>query len=107
MAREEEDGWRICNHPSSWVAGCQPRPETDQTLQRDASGRWTGGPDGSRWIRHVVIGAGPLGLAVAREIGRTGERVRLVTRTARGEAPSGLEVVAGGVSDPGQARRAL
>jgi hypothetical protein len=29
---------------------------------------------------HVVVGAGPLGLAVARELRRTGEAVRVVTR---------------------------
>jgi nucleoside-diphosphate-sugar epimerase len=57
--------------------------------------------------RHVVIGAGPLGLAVARELRRRGEPVRLVTRSGRAQAPSGAEVIAADVSDPAQAHRAF
>jgi len=57
--------------------------------------------------RHVVIGAGPLGLAVVRELRRSGEPVRLVSHSGRAEAPSGAEVVAADVSDPAQAHRAF
>jgi nucleoside-diphosphate-sugar epimerase len=60
-----------------------------------------------REARHVVIGAGPLGLAVVRELRRRGELVRLVSRSGRAEAPSGAEVIAADVSDPAQAHRAF
>ena len=56
---------------------------------------------------HVVIGAGPLGLAVVRELRRRGQPVRLVSRSGRAEAPSGAELIAADVSDPAQARRAF
>lgn len=36
---------------------------------------------------HVVVGAGPVGSAVARELLRRGERVRLVTRSGSGLTP--------------------
>lgn len=58
--------------------------------------------------RHVVVGAGPLGLAVATECLAAAEAVRIVTRsgTAAG-LPTGAESVAADVADPAQARRAL
>lgn len=56
---------------------------------------------------HVVVGAGPLGLAVARELRRTGEAVRVVTRGGSVGAPPGTEVVAADVSDPAEASRAF
>jgi nucleoside-diphosphate-sugar epimerase len=56
---------------------------------------------------HVVIGAGPLGLAVVRELRRRGQPVRLVSRSGRVEAPSGAELIAADVSDPAQAHRAF
>jgi nucleoside-diphosphate-sugar epimerase len=56
---------------------------------------------------HVVLGAGPLGLAVVRELQGKGETVRLVSRSGRAEAPSGVELIAADVSDPAQAHRAF
>jgi nucleoside-diphosphate-sugar epimerase len=56
---------------------------------------------------HVVVGAGPLGLAVARELRRREKASRIVTRGGRTDVPSETEVVSADVSDPGQARRAF
>ncbi len=46
---------------------------------------------------HVVVGAGPVGSAVARELLGQGESVRVVTRT--GSGPEGAECVAADASD--------
>lgn len=56
---------------------------------------------------HLVVGAGPLGLAVARELRRREEPSRIVTRGGRADAPADLQVVSADVSDPEQARRAF
>jgi nucleoside-diphosphate-sugar epimerase len=58
----------------------------------------------SEW--QVVVGAGPLGLAVTRALQRRGSRVRMVTRSGRSPAPEGVELVAADVADPDAARRA-
>ena len=54
---------------------------------------------------HVVVGAGPLGLAVTRVLQRRGTTVRVVTRSGRASAPEGVEVVAADVTDPAAAGR--
>jgi NAD(P)-dependent dehydrogenase (short-subunit alcohol dehydrogenase family) len=41
---------------------------------------------------HVVLGTGPLGLAVARHMAARGDRVRVVNRGGRGNLPEGVEV---------------
>lgn len=56
---------------------------------------------------HVVVGAGPLGLAVARELRRAGERVRIVSRGGRTDASAGIEIVEADVSQAADARRAF
>jgi nucleoside-diphosphate-sugar epimerase len=56
---------------------------------------------------HVVVGAGPLGLAVARELHRRQEPSRIVSRRSRADGLADAEVVAADVSDPDQARRAF
>jgi nucleoside-diphosphate-sugar epimerase len=56
---------------------------------------------------NVVIGAGPLGLAVARELRREGKLVRLVTRSGQAQAPPETEVLAADVADASEARRAF
>ena len=49
---------------------------------------------------HVVFGAGPLGRAVAEELGRQGKRVRVVNRSGKLHAsPSGVEVATGDAYD--------
>jgi len=53
----------------------------------------------------VVIGTGPLGLAVARQLMSSGRRVRLVNRSGKADAPEGVEVVAADLTDPAAARR--
>jgi len=52
----------------------------------------------------VIIGTGPLGLAVARQLMSSGRRVRLVNRSGKADAPPGVEVVAADVTDPAAAR---
>lgn len=57
--------------------------------------------------RHVIFGAGPLGLAVVRALREKGARVRVANRTGRAVVPDGVEVVAADVTgDPAAARRA-
>lgn len=53
----------------------------------------------------VVFGTGPLGLAVAGGLVPSGQRVRLVNRSGKADAPQGVEVVAADVTDPVAARR--
>lgn len=55
---------------------------------------------------HVVIGAGPTGRGVAERLRSDGRRVRVVTRSGRGDLPEGAERVAADVGDPEAARRA-
>ena len=54
---------------------------------------------------HVVFGAGPLGLAVARRLSSAGKTVRLVNRSGRADVPHGVQVAAADVTDPSSARR--
>jgi nucleoside-diphosphate-sugar epimerase len=56
---------------------------------------------------HVVVGAGPLGLAVARELRRRQKPARIVTRGGRADAPGDAVVISADVSDPDQARGAF
>ena len=59
---------------------------------------------------HAVVGTGPVGAAVARELRTHGARVRVVNRRGRSDGPAlpdGVEVVAADVADPDDARRAL
>jgi len=56
---------------------------------------------------HVVFGAGPLGLAVARALVERGKTTRLVCRSGRAAAPAGVEVVAADACQPEEARRAV
>ena len=55
---------------------------------------------------HVVFGTGPVGLAVADELLRRGERVRLVNRSGKAAAPEGVVVVGGDATDEIFAREA-
>jgi nucleoside-diphosphate-sugar epimerase len=55
---------------------------------------------------HVVLGTGPLGLAVARSLAAGGERVRAVSRSGRADLPGGVEVLPANVAEPDQARLA-
>ncbi len=54
---------------------------------------------------NVVFGTGPLGLAVAGRLTSSGQRVRLVNRSGKADAPQGVEVVAADVTDPVAARK--
>jgi nucleoside-diphosphate-sugar epimerase len=55
---------------------------------------------------HVVLGAGPLGLAVARHLAARGNRVRIANRGGRADLPDGVQAVAANVAEVGDARRA-
>jgi nucleoside-diphosphate-sugar epimerase len=56
-------------------------------------------------IENVIFGTGPLGLAVAARLVASGQRVRLVNRSGKADAPQGVEVVAADVTDPAAARK--
>lgn len=49
--------------------------------------------------RPVVLGTGPLGLAVARRLARDGRRVRALNRSGRAELPDTVEVMAADAAD--------
>lgn len=55
---------------------------------------------------HVVLGAGPLGLAVARHLAARGERVRVVSRSGRADLPEDVEVLAADVAEVVDVKRA-
>lgn len=56
-------------------------------------------------IKHVVLGTGPIGRAVAQELVKRGERVRMVSRSGKmDEVPAGVEVVACDLYDPERVR---
>jgi nucleoside-diphosphate-sugar epimerase len=55
---------------------------------------------------HVVLGTGPLGLAVARTLAAQGERVRAVSRSGLADLPEGVEVLRALVTEPDQAKLA-
>lgn len=44
---------------------------------------------------HVILGTGPLGKAVMRELVTRGKHVRMVNRSGKADGPAGVEVVAG------------
>lgn len=56
---------------------------------------------------HVVLGAGPAGTALARELAARGHRVRLVNRTGSGPAVEGVDRFAADVATAGGARDAV
>jgi nucleoside-diphosphate-sugar epimerase len=49
---------------------------------------------------HVVLGTGPVGMAVMNELVSRGTRVRMVNRSGRANVPEGVEVVGGDAADP-------
>ncbi|MEK6225848.1 MAG: NAD-dependent epimerase/dehydratase family protein [Chloroflexota bacterium] len=54
----------------------------------------------------VILGTGPLGLAIARQLSSRGRRFRVVSRTAVTSLPAGAEFLAANVADPAEARLA-
>ena len=59
---------------------------------------------------HVIFGAGPLGMAVMRELvargaSSNGTRIRMVNRSGKAGVPAGVEVLPGDASRPEDARR--
>ena len=55
---------------------------------------------------HVVLGTGPLGLAVASHLAARGDRVRAANRAGRADLPEGVEVVGADVAVAADAKRA-
>jgi nucleoside-diphosphate-sugar epimerase len=56
-------------------------------------------------INHVVLGTGAVGRAIAEELARRGESVRMVNRSGKmDEVPAGAEVVGSDLYDPAQVR---
>jgi nucleoside-diphosphate-sugar epimerase len=55
---------------------------------------------------HVVLGAGPLGLAVARHLASRGDRVRAAVRSERAHLPEGVEVIGADLAVEAEAKRA-
>src|ERR1051325_1923597 len=54
---------------------------------------------------HVILGIGAIGRAIAEELIRRGEYVRMVNRSGKmDEAPAGVEVVASDLYDQAQVR---
>ena len=52
-------------------------------------------------IKHVVLGTGAIGRAVAQELVKRGERVRMVNRSGKmDELPAGVDVLAADLYDP-------
>jgi nucleoside-diphosphate-sugar epimerase len=54
---------------------------------------------------HVVLGTGPLGLAVGRHLAKRGDRVRAVNRRGQADLPPEVEVVAGNVAEASEVSR--
>jgi len=44
---------------------------------------------------HVIFGTGPVGITLAEQLSVAGKQVRLVNRSGRGQAPAGVDLVAG------------
>jgi len=56
-------------------------------------------------INHVILGTGAIGRAIAEELVKRGERVRMVNRSRKmGEVPAGVEVVASDLYDQAKVR---
>lgn len=56
-------------------------------------------------VKHIVLGTGAIGRAVAEELVRRGESVRMVNRSGQmDEAPAEVEVVASDLYDPARVR---
>lgn len=56
-------------------------------------------------VHHVVLGTGAIGRAVAEELIRRGESVRMVNRSGKmDEVPAGVDVVASDLYDPAKVR---
>ena len=55
---------------------------------------------------HVVLGTGPLGLAVARHLTARGDPVRAANRGGRADLPDSVEVVGANVAEAADAKRA-
>src|ERR687897_3139322 len=54
---------------------------------------------------HVVLGTGPLGLAVARYLVTRGDRVRVVNRSGRADLPGSIDILAADVTEVAEAKR--
>jgi nucleoside-diphosphate-sugar epimerase len=54
---------------------------------------------------HVIVGAGPVGKGIARELAAKGRRVRIINRSGKAaDLPASVEIVAGDAYNPDSAR---
>jgi nucleoside-diphosphate-sugar epimerase len=56
---------------------------------------------------HVIFGTGPVGYSTMTELLRLGQRVRMVNRSGKLDAPAGVEVIAADAYDLSSARKAV
>jgi nucleoside-diphosphate-sugar epimerase len=56
--------------------------------------------------KHVILGTGPIGMAVMDALRARGARIRMVNHSGRADVPAGVEVVGGDLSAPETARAA-
>ncbi|MCY7418713.1 MAG: NAD(P)H-binding protein [Chloroflexi bacterium] len=55
---------------------------------------------------HVVMGAGPVGTSIARQLAESGEAVRVVTRSGRDLGIAGVTSMVGDLTQPDAVRSA-
>jgi nucleoside-diphosphate-sugar epimerase len=57
--------------------------------------------------QHVILGTGPLGLAIMRTLVAQGQPVRMVNRSGKANVPAGITLMAADITNPAQAREAV
>lgn len=60
--------------------------------------------EGTNRELHLILGTGPLGLAVMRELVRRAKQVHMVNRIGQASVPAGVQVVKGDLYDPTSVR---
>ena len=57
--------------------------------------------------KHVILGSGPVGKAIMRELVARGEPVRMVNRSGKADAPSSVEVLRADLYNPREAAEVM
>src|SRR6266567_3250468 len=78
---------------AAYCNGCERRTQRSDDMDGNASG------NGTASELHVVVGAGPVGSGVARDLASRGERVAIITRSGSGPADITADMVAADASD--------
>ena len=95
---DHDDEYRVRRNEVRQPAACHPRSSAHDP---PSPGRGL-----TATMLHVVLGAGPLGLAVARQLAARGDRVRAAVRSGRADLPEGVEVVGADLNVEADTRRA-